>query len=243
MRECWAASLGNCRGGISREHVVSQCLFSSGSITVKGLDWCAGEAKTIGIQGLTRNILCEGHNSDLSPLDAVALQTFDSFDSAIKLRDFRQQYSPKINWTLRTFDIDGKLLERWFLKTLINITLDKTWIIGTGERELGKPSIELIEIAFGLRGFSPNEGLLVSAHVGYTGDLRQGLSFTPLTEGGNLVAGRFSFACLQFLLNLSPHHLRFDGTSQLLHHLRWIYFAMTDSRKRSKQSHRIRFSW
>ena len=80
MRECWASPLGNCRGVISGEHIVSKCLFPSGNVTVKGLDWLNGETKSIGIKGLTRNILCEGHNSDLSDLDAAALHTFDTFD-------------------------------------------------------------------------------------------------------------------------------------------------------------------
>jgi hypothetical protein len=218
-------------------------LFPGGSVTVKGLDWLNGETKSIGIQGLTRNILCEGHNSDLSDLDAAALHTFDYFDEAIKLNDFRRQYPPKTRWTLRTFDIDGLLLERWFLKTLINIAFDKKMIIGTGDREPGKPSLELIEISFGLRSFGENEGLHVSVYEGYKAELRQGLSFSSLAEGNNLVAARFYFSGLQFLLSLYPHPLRFDGTSQLMRHLRLINFGMTTSRVLSKQSHRIRFSW
>lgn len=34
---CWAASLGDCEGKISREHLVSQALFPDGNITVSGL--------------------------------------------------------------------------------------------------------------------------------------------------------------------------------------------------------------
>ena len=211
---------------------------------MKGLEWCPDESKTIGVEGLTRNILCEGHNSDLSPLDAAALHTFDCFDEAIKLRDFRQQYHPKTKWTLRTFDVDGLLLERWFLKTLINISFDKEWIIGAREHEPGKPSLELIEIAFGRRSFCENEGLHVSIYQGYKGDLRQGLSFASLTEGNNLVGGRFFFAGLQFLLSLYPDQpLRSDGSAQLMRHLGTLSFAMTHSRAQCKQSHRIRFRW
>ena len=35
-KECWAASLGDCGGGISREHLVSQSFFPEGNITVQG---------------------------------------------------------------------------------------------------------------------------------------------------------------------------------------------------------------
>jgi hypothetical protein len=176
-------------------------------------------------------------------LDEAALRTFDSFDEALKLIEFRKLYPPKTKWTLRTFNIDGLLLERWFLKTLINISFDRKWIIGTGDREPGKPSQELLEIVFGLRSFGKNEGLHVSVHVGYQAHLRQGLSFAGLTDGSNLVGARFTFASLKFLLNLDPNQLHFDGTSQLIRHIRYLNFGMTASRALSKQSHRIRFSW
>jgi hypothetical protein len=176
-------------------------------------------------------------------LDAAALHTFDSFDKAVKLIDFRKLYPPDTKWTLRTFDIDGRLLERWFLKTLINISFDKEWIIGPGSREAGKPSQELIEVAFGQRSFGQNEGLHVSVHVGYEAHLRQGLSFAGLTDGSNLVGARFTFASLKFLLSLYPNQLHFDGGSQLIRHIRYLNFGMTASRVLGKQSHRIRFRW
>jgi hypothetical protein len=43
---CWAVSLGDCEGKISREHLVSQALFPDGNITVSGLHWCKDEPKT-----------------------------------------------------------------------------------------------------------------------------------------------------------------------------------------------------
>ncbi len=209
---------------------------------MKGLEWCPDESITIGLPNLTRNILCEGHNSGLSDLDAAALQTFESFEQAFKLQEFRQQYPPKTKWSLQTFRVDGLLLERWFLKTLINITFGKQRIIGPGEREPGRPSLEHIQAVFGQRDFGENEGLHVSVHVGYQAQLRQGLSFTSLLDGDNIMAARFKFASLQFLLSLYPDGpLRFDGTSQLIRHLRTVNVKMTP--ERSHVSHRIRFAW
>jgi hypothetical protein len=46
-KDCWAWSLGDCGGGISREHDVSQSVFPDQSIFVQGMDWCLDKAKEI----------------------------------------------------------------------------------------------------------------------------------------------------------------------------------------------------
>ena len=71
-KDCWAWSLGDCGGGISREHYVSQSVFPDQSIFVQGIDWCLDEAKEIRIETLTAKILCKRHNTALSELDATA---------------------------------------------------------------------------------------------------------------------------------------------------------------------------
>jgi hypothetical protein len=75
---CWAASLGDCGGKLSREHTISGCLFPSGKVTVEGFDWCPNGPKTIGVAGLVRRILCERHNSSLSELDSAMLKCFEA---------------------------------------------------------------------------------------------------------------------------------------------------------------------
>src|SRR6266446_668458 len=68
--QCWAACLGNCGGGLSREHVISKGLFVSSFLDVTGFPWCNGGTKRIGIESLTKRALCVKHNNDLSPLDS-----------------------------------------------------------------------------------------------------------------------------------------------------------------------------
>lgn len=75
---CWAASLGNCSGRISREHLVSECLFADQSVFVQGLDWCLDAAKEVRIESLTGKVLCEAHNRGLSELDAAAGDAFSA---------------------------------------------------------------------------------------------------------------------------------------------------------------------
>ncbi len=58
-KDCWASLLGDCGGGISQEHYVSQAVFPDQSIFVRGLDWCLDKAKPIRIERLATKILCK----------------------------------------------------------------------------------------------------------------------------------------------------------------------------------------
>ena len=118
---CWASPLADCGGKISREHLISQALFEEKSIVVKGLDWCSDEAKTIGLSSLVAKILCEKHNSSLSDLDSAALDAFDVLRETVRLNSVRGKLGSN-HWSIKRFVIDGKRLERWFLKTLINLS-------------------------------------------------------------------------------------------------------------------------
>lgn len=51
---CWAAALGDCAQKITREHVVSQCLFEGDQIMVQGFKWCLKKPKSIGLATLSR---------------------------------------------------------------------------------------------------------------------------------------------------------------------------------------------
>jgi hypothetical protein len=57
---CWASILGDCGGRQSGEHVVSKGLFRGKAVHVRGLHWCAGEFKTIGLKGLEARGLWPG---------------------------------------------------------------------------------------------------------------------------------------------------------------------------------------
>src|SRR5579862_8503717 len=71
---CWAASLGGCGGGASREHMVSASQFDTETITVQGLPWCRDAPKTIGLASLVAKNLCRDHNKALSPVDKAAMK-------------------------------------------------------------------------------------------------------------------------------------------------------------------------
>jgi hypothetical protein len=58
MDKCWAACLGDCSDKMSREHVITEGVFLSDDIKVKGLPWCRDDFTVIGLTNLVRKNLC-----------------------------------------------------------------------------------------------------------------------------------------------------------------------------------------
>jgi hypothetical protein len=107
---CWAASLGDCAGGTSGEHYVSDGVLDSESVTAIGLPWCRDEPKTIGLKSAVAHILCSKHNSDLSPFDSEASKL-----SKFLVKSFRDPHQD------HTITLNGYLFEKWVLKTFLNL--------------------------------------------------------------------------------------------------------------------------
>jgi hypothetical protein len=239
---CWATSLEDCEGKISREHLVSQSLFPEGNITVSGLHWCKDGPKTVGLAALTGKILCQKHNSELSELDTTVKQAFETFDESMQLFQARSKLQRR-RWTIKTFNIDGALLERWFLKTLINLSHGGQWIIGEGSHAAGLPNDELVRIAFGKATFREKAGLYTAAQDGEQVTLRQGLSLTPKTIGNNLLAGLFSLCGYRFFLSLLPEELKEHQGSHLMYRDVHHWYAPRDDKGRPVRSHRLDITW
>jgi hypothetical protein len=75
----------------------------------------------------TANILCRKHNSDLSPVDDAGTLTFATFRAMTTVYNNRSDMLRYGLW-IGGFDvieqnIEGPGLERWLLKTLINMEL------------------------------------------------------------------------------------------------------------------------
>ncbi|MBI4818894.1 MAG: SEC-C domain-containing protein [Deltaproteobacteria bacterium] len=112
---CYAAPLGGCTGSLSREHYFSknllQSLTNAGVVEPRGLFSGPNDPKKIGINSLTAKILCEGHNSVLSPLDMVGGRFFEVFH-----RIHATPWSPRSE----SFELfSGHDVERWMLKTML----------------------------------------------------------------------------------------------------------------------------
>lgn len=188
MGNCWAACLGNCDGKISREHVVSRALFLGNQISVQGFAWCKDDAKVIGLSSLTARILCEQHNSCLSEVDSSGADAFKAMREMMRLSNVRSQMKPRI-WRIRRYDVDGPKLERWFLKTLINLAFEGQYHIGMDSTEVGRPSSRLVKLCFGLTKFQKPAGLYNVVHVGQQIQSNDTVGFAPFLGSQHLYYG------------------------------------------------------
>jgi hypothetical protein len=201
MDSCWAAPIGNCGGGITREHLVSSSLFPYDQVEVQGYSWCR-EPKRIGVSSLTAKILCERHNNDLSPVDVAGAHAFDVFREAQKISNVREGMKLR-RWKVVRHVIDGHGLERWCLKTLINISCDHDLPIGRDSVVPGRPSERLVRIAYGKESFLGRAGLYFVVRTGMLVKSEDVIQFSALIKHRtHIEGGLFSFRGNMLLLFL-----------------------------------------
>ena len=254
MRKCWAEVLGNCSDSLSGEHIVSKGLFATDMVGVQGLSWCKDAPKVVGLNSVTRKILCTRHNNTLSPVDQAAIVAFDAFRESVRLTDVRQAMKER-RWNIVHLPVDGEGLERWFLKTLINVTLGGDKKIGPKSIAPGEPSSDLVEIAYGQRKFPQSAGLHYSAEAGETIDSEDRVTIIPFFDSQNecVLGGTFYFRGFRFMLCLVDEG--FTGNVTLVHkdgrapsryaqprrHLK--HFKVTVGPTQRYVSHSIDFVW
>jgi hypothetical protein len=236
---CWAAAIGNCGGGISREHYVSECVFPDQSIFVKGLDFCLNEPRELRIESLTAKILCKDHNSGFSDLDAAAGEAFAA------MRDFtitntQRNKMPYLPWATQEFPIDGPRLERWCLKTLLNFSFTRTLIVGPGCHDPGIVPVDLVRIAYGLEEFTDGRGLYTAFRDHETFDLSPSFGYTAKANGPNLAMAGFRLYGFRFYLNLEPQPFPYTGIEDSHVFYRKASFAQKYG---DKLSHRLSIVW
>jgi hypothetical protein len=156
MKSCWASCLGDCDRKASREHYLSANILGEGPVTVRGLAWCRGEFKTIAPAAFTRNMLCKRHNEQLSLLDqagGAAWRELTVFRESAKRAAMMPSNARAAS--LRVQAIDGRLFERWLLKTVTNIA----YLESPEGQAPWTPTLAWVELVFGLRLFPDRCGL------------------------------------------------------------------------------------
>jgi hypothetical protein len=146
------------------------------------------------------------------------------------------------------YPIDGYLLERWFLKTMVNLEVvgKQEIAIGQGASEPGRPSMGLVEIAFGRKRFEGRAGLYCLGQVGDTVDLGEHLRYVPWIQDSDrastLIGGEFWFYGIGFLLwlreDVAPAIESGETKGSLLHRPLALDFQLD-----GKPSQRINFKW
>ena len=251
MSECWAAPLQNCAGKISREHVITRGIFPDDELLVQGFDWCRDGPAKMSLSGLTRKILCVKHNSDLSTADEAGIAAVEEFREFVRLGMARSKAKPR-PWRLVRYTIDGFELERWFLKTLVNVAFLREYPIGRPVQPEWRPSRELIEIAFGLRRFQPRAGLyLIGGEAGDNVNTNEKLQIMTFTDNNQKLVGArlvfFGFTFLIYLEVAGPNRyvqfLNADGKAtpgrNLMYHPGAINFTLPKSRRQRASDQRL----
>ena len=164
---CWASCLGDCSNGISAEHYVSDGIFDAESVTLVGFPWCRDEPKTIGLSSAVANILCSTHNSALSDFDNEAAKLSKFLVDTYRL--------PQINHSIA---LNGYLLEKWALKTFLN--LGYLQALHREQPNRLEPPESLVRYIYRNASVSSGIGLYhVSGSIGPS-DLEAGLSWNAI---------------------------------------------------------------
>jgi len=109
--ECWASMIGGCSVGSSREHYISGGIFDETIISVFGLPWCKDQPASIGLNNAVSKILCQTHNNQLSLYDSEASKLSHFLSSNVLEEPLKND----------SISINGILLEKWLIKTMINL--------------------------------------------------------------------------------------------------------------------------
>jgi hypothetical protein len=148
---CYAAPLNDCGGKLSREHWLSEVLLRYISklapLEVAGLPGIGDGIRSLPPNAVASKILCERHNSALSPLDGIALKIF---------RAFHEQSDENA-----VFVFNGHDIERWLLKVLCGLHASGFPDVPKAERAV---NTHWVEILFGRRDFDGVGGVYVLGH-------------------------------------------------------------------------------
>lgn len=249
MEKCWARCLSDCKDGITKEHLISASLFPKAKgIFVQGFNWCADTQIEISIASLTAKILCKHHNNNLSKLDDAAGHAFNNFEFISKL--MHEAVSTNSRIRVKESHVNALLLERWLLKTLINVSYQGNYLIGNSTTK-GIPEDNLVKICFGKSAFNNGAGMYVAANTGDMMGFGSHLTFSPLIEKSEnrIVGGLFGFAGLSIFLWLIPEKLPNDFKWIENLNSKWLNYQPSRPFKKIKfkipngSTHTLRFNW
>jgi hypothetical protein len=219
MKKCWANILGDCGGKISGEHIVSECSFFRrdehgkdivpDDVMISGLSWCKKPMR-IKLSEFKSKMLCTQHNWSLSPVDAESKKFYKNILDCLDLQDVRSKMKKVFSWNVQVFKNKGTLLERWFLKTTLNLA----WV--NKEFYLLNNSTDLVQIAFGRKKFKEKEGLYwvvpQNQILPFEGETKIVFLYRTLNIGGiegnrSIVGSLFVFKSIPILLLLDSFDL------------------------------------
>ncbi len=113
VQGCWASVVGGCRGPLTGEHLVSECVLAE-TVRVRGFEWCREEVE-VGRASVTCNCLCDRHNNLLSDVDDEAGRLMKAIGPVEAI------LNAPAGAPFEAMVFDGLLMARWFAKTACNV--------------------------------------------------------------------------------------------------------------------------
>ncbi|TGK92799.1 hypothetical protein [Leptospira levettii] len=199
--KCYASILNNCSNIQSKEHIFSRNIFSE-KIALQGFPWCLNEPKEIGIDSAVARILCTTHNKLLINFDSAAgnffrlMQEFSNHEAKMKARNY-SFYEKK------RYNINGYLLEKWFVKTLLNILFYQNF-----EANHNINLEYLLEILYNGKNFENPYGLSIMVAYGSSIGTQDSIFIVPTISQitKEIVGALFKFRGIKFFLKIKPEH-------------------------------------
>lgn len=198
---CYASGDSNCSKTISGEHFQSAALLrdilGSHPPQVSGFNWQPSkEFKVVSVNSLSANILCDRHNSALSPLDTMIAEfskTVAEFDQILGASDLELKNEEA--------EFQGEDIERWMLKCLIGGVVSRNFP--------GQIDKNWIDILFARTQFPKGRGLYwikpIDGTIYHSDSLRIQVWLDPETK--LLLVGRIMIRGLSFAINLAEPDL------------------------------------
>lgn len=195
MHKCWANDFGNCSNKMSLEHYVSKGVFDGTMVQVQGGEWCLDKPKIVGLSSLGAKILCTKHNNQLGE--------FIDYEG-VKLLNFLKNKDTFSN--CEELFVDGYLIERWLLKTAINLNINSNNILGVGmnHENLSKVPNYLQHVAFGKLNFAYGMGLYVLPSHTECGVENSFFTTFPVVKNNEIGGIYFNLCGLGLFLSLYP---------------------------------------
>lgn len=119
MKRCYAEVLGDCAGALEDEHFISHAIQRMlGPVTINGLKWTERRPlKQVNPGSYAHaKLLCQKHHDELDGLDGNALAYFRNLMLILGQKHLATGVMGRSEDIQPT--IDGRALERWFLKLL-----------------------------------------------------------------------------------------------------------------------------
>jgi hypothetical protein len=202
--ECWASSRGDCCGVQSQEHYVSAGLFAGATVTVSGFGWCK-EPKTIPVARATSGLLCERHNNQLHIVDAAGARSFATLREITRIHGLRTKIKkPKI-WNVLKRRIDAASLERWFLKTTVNLVAMTGELLNWGNSPAAFPPPGIVDTVYGDAPILPPQGAYFAVGTTQKVPIGDDFGFAPLFQrtASRVVGALIEFRGLHVVLWLT----------------------------------------